>query len=184
MKGLARPLFKRRRFRTPFDSQDVKASQTVVKSAWECFYYIFWSLWGKIIWKITPLVICEILGVFVNTLVVDGKHPLWNFENLLLPIQMQLSKKQETFLHFFVSFQEFTSSFKHFKKKVIVIANVFLKLQSVKNSVRPLSKKPSLRTPFDSQHGKGFQTLVESAWEQFYHLFHHSERNWFGKGLS
>ena len=76
---------------------------------------------------------------------------------------MQLSKKQETFLHFFVLFQEFKLNFKHFEKKVIVIANVFLKLQTVKNSVRPLSKKPSLRTPFDSQHGKGSQTLVESA---------------------
>ena len=46
---------------------------------------------------------------------------------------------------------------------MIVIATLFPKLQTVKNVVRPLSKKHRSRTNFDSQHVKGSQTLVKSA---------------------
>ena len=67
---------------------------------------------------------------------------------------------------------------------MIVIANVFPKLETVKDLVRPLSKKPCLRTPFDSQHVKAPQTLLKSAWEHFYHLFHYFEGNRFRKCLS
>ena len=38
-----------------------------------------------------PLVLGEILGVFVGTLPVDAKYPLEYYENLQLQIQMQLS---------------------------------------------------------------------------------------------
>ena len=69
------------------------------------------------------------------------------------------------------------------KKKMIAIANVFPKLQTVKEFVRSLSRKRRFRTPFDSQHIKGFQTLVKSAWERFYWSFHHSEGMSFGKSL-
>ena len=40
-----------------------------------------------------PLVLGEILGVFVNTLTADEKYRVQDCENLPLPIQMQLSKK-------------------------------------------------------------------------------------------
>ena len=46
---------------------------------------------------------------------------------------------------------------------MIVIVTLLLKLQAVKDLVRPLSEKHRFRTPFDSQHVKGFQTLVRSA---------------------
>ena len=39
------------------------------------------------------LVICEIVGLFVNTLTTDDKYFLLNSENLGQPIQMQLSDK-------------------------------------------------------------------------------------------
>ena len=58
-----------------------------------------------------------------------------------------------------------------FKKKKIVIANVFPKLQTVKDLVRPLSKKRCLRTSFESQHVKGSQTLPKNAWENFCRTF-------------
>ena len=48
----------------------------------------------------TLLEICEILGLFVNTLTVDDKYFLSNSENLHQSIQMQLSKKK-TFFQFF-----------------------------------------------------------------------------------
>ena len=58
-----------------------------------------------------------------------------------------------------------------FEKKVIVRANVFLRLQTVKDLVITLSKDSRFRTSFGSQHVKWFQTLGKSAWEHFYHIF-------------
>ena len=54
---------------------------------------------------------------------------------------------------------------------MIVIANVFPKLQTVKYLVKSLSQKLRFRTSFDSQLGNGYQTVVKSAWERFYHIF-------------
>ena len=91
VKDLVRPLFKKRRFKTSFDSHHVKGSQTLVKSAWWRFYHIFSSLWGEMIWKISHLFKFEIIGVFVNTFSADCKYPIPDCENLLFAIQMQLS---------------------------------------------------------------------------------------------
>ena len=66
----------------------------------------------------SPLVLGEILGVFVNTLTADGKYPVQGCENLQLPIQMQLSDKQNNFSQFFVPFVESSSNFEHFEKKI------------------------------------------------------------------
>ena len=63
----------------------------------------------------SPLVLGEILGVFVNTLTDDAKYPVQVCENLQLPIQMQLSEKRKSFFEFFVPFLESTSNFKHFE---------------------------------------------------------------------
>ena len=61
------------------------------------------------------------------------------------------------------------------KKEVIVIANVFLKLQTVKDLVRPLSKRRRFTNML--KHPKYLWNLHESAFIMF---FHHSEENWFG----
>ena len=57
------------------------------------------------------------------------------------------------------------------KKKMIVIAFLLRNLQSVKDLVRLLCKKHCFRTPFDSQHVKGSQTLVKSEREYFPDIF-------------
>ena len=54
---------------------------------------------------------------------------------------------------------------------MIVIATLFWKLETVKDLVTPPSKKYRFRTPFDSQHTKGSQTLVKSSGEHFQHIF-------------
>ena len=109
------------------------------------------------------LVICEIIGVFFKTLTGDDNYPLRNCENLLLPIQMQLSKKRKTFPQFFVPFLAFTSNFKHLEKKMILIGNVLPKLPTVKDLGKRLSKKCCFRTPSNNRHVKGSQTLMKSA---------------------
>ena len=47
--------------------------------------------------KIFLLVISEILGLIDDIFSVDNKSSLRNSENLLQPIKIQLSTKQETF---------------------------------------------------------------------------------------
>ena len=59
----------------------------------------------------------------------------------------------------------------YFRKNKIVRANVFPKLATVQRLVTPLTIQRRLKTLFDSQHVKGFQTLVKSSWEHFYHIF-------------
>ena len=74
---------------------------------------------------------------------------------------MQLFLKQKNSSRFLSPYLESKSNFKHFEKKMIIIGTLFRKLQSVKDLVKPLSKKHRFRTPFDSQHVKGSQTVVK-----------------------
>ena len=46
---------------------------------------------------------------------------------------------------------------------MIIIATLSLKLQTVKDLVRPVPKKHRFKTSFDIQHIKGSQTLLKSA---------------------
>ena len=43
------------------------------------------------IWKMSPLVKFEVLGIFANTFTAGGKYPIWDCENFPLAIQTQLS---------------------------------------------------------------------------------------------
>ena len=88
VKIFLRPLSKKRRFRTPFYSQHVEASQIRSKSPWERFYHVFSSFSGKLISKMSSLLLGEALVVFVNRLTADGKYPVQDCETLLLRIQM------------------------------------------------------------------------------------------------
>ena len=58
-----------------------------------------------------------------------------------------------------------------FKKRKIVIANVFRKLATVQGLVTALTIQRRLKTSLEIQHVKRFQTLVKSSWEHFYHIF-------------
>ena len=91
VQDLVTPLTFQRRLKTSFDSQHVKRFQTVVKSSWEHFYHIFSSLWGEMIWKISPWMKFEIRGLFFDTWTADYKDPVPDCENLPFPIQIQLS---------------------------------------------------------------------------------------------
>ena len=66
---------------------------------------------------------------------------------------------------------------------MIVIANVFPKLQTVKIFVRKLSKEHRFMIGFGTQHVKAFQMFAESPPEQFYHVFYNSQGSCLGKCL-
>ena len=95
------------RFRISFDSQHTKHPQTLLESARQHLYQIFLSFWGKWGQKISHLVICEILELFVNTMTADGKYSLGYNDNLEQSIQTQLCKKQKTLSESFASFASF-----------------------------------------------------------------------------
>ena len=63
------------------------------------------------------LVLCKILGPFLNTLTDDGKYSLLYRENLTQRIQILLSQKRKLFSQFFSAFFKSTLNFEHFQKK-------------------------------------------------------------------
>ena len=101
--------------------------------------------------------------MLVNTLTVDGKYPVQDGENWQLPIQTQLSSEKGKKNHNFVfSVWNLAQILKILKKKMIVIANAFPKLDTAKMLLTPLSKKPRFRTRINIQHVKPSQTLAKS----------------------
>ena len=61
---------------TLMDSQQVKVSERLLKSAQQDICDISWSLWKKIRLENSVLVISEILRHFINILTPDDKYSL------------------------------------------------------------------------------------------------------------
>ena len=74
------------------------------------------------------LLTCKTLGLLVNRMPADEKYPVLYRDNSTIPIQMQLSQKQESFPQLFSSFLKSTLNFEYFEKKMTVRAFVFPKL--------------------------------------------------------
>ena len=74
---------------------------------------------------------------------------------------MQLSNKRKNFSPFFVPFLDSTTISKTLKEKMILIANVFPKLQTVKSFASKLSQEDRFRAGLRSQHVKGSQMLAK-----------------------
>ena len=68
-------------------------------------------------WKTLLLVRSEILGVFVNTLISDGKYTCHIRENFPQEIQMQVSQKPKAFSQLLIAFPISTSDSEYFEKK-------------------------------------------------------------------
>ena len=79
-------------------------------------------------------------------------------------------KKEKLFLNFLFHFWNLHQILNILKEKMIVIANVFPKLQTVKIFVRKLSQEHRFRTGFCSQHVKASQLLSKSPWERIYYV--------------
>ena len=71
----------------------------------------------KFSWRKSLLVICKILWLFVDTLFAHDGYSLLSIDNLMQPIHMQLSKKQETLAEFFSSVLKSRSNFEHSEKQ-------------------------------------------------------------------
>ena len=56
------------------------------------------------------------------------------------------------------------------KKEMTLIADLFLKLRTPENVVRYMSKKSRFKGPFDREHGKRVQTLLQSERQHRYYF--------------
>ena len=171
VQGLVTPLNSQHLLKTSFDSQHVKRYQTLVKSSWVHFYHIFSSLWGERIWKISPWLKFEIIG-FLLTHGLLITCILFRIVRIFRSLFKSSSRKnQKYFPGFLFHLWNLHQISNILQKKKIVIANVFPKLATVQGLVTPLTTQRRLKTSFDSQHVKRYQTLVKSSWEHFDHIF-------------
>ena len=78
----------------------------------------------------------KFFGRFLKTMTADDKYSLSSSDNWMQKIQMHLSQKQNVFSQFFAAFFEYALNFKHFEKKITLIAYVFPKLPTTKDVLR------------------------------------------------
>ena len=152
VQGLVTPVTIQRRLKTSFDSQHVKRFQTLAKSSWEHFYHIFSSLWGEIIWKISPWLRFEIIG-FLLTRGLPITSILFRIVRICRSLfKSSYLKNKKHFLGFLFHWWNLRQFSNIFEKKNIVIGNVFQKLATVQVLVTPLTLQRRLKTSCDSQH--------------------------------
>ena len=84
---------KKQSFRTLFENEHTKGAQTLLKSDTQIFHQIFSSIRGRLCCRYSLLVICEILGLLVNTLTADDNYYLHKSENSMQVIQIALPKQ-------------------------------------------------------------------------------------------
>ena len=143
----------------------------LVKASWERFHHIFSSLRGEIIWKMSPWLKFKFIG-FLLTHGLPITSILFRIVRICRSLFKSSSvKNKKHFLEFLFHLWNIYQISNIFQKKKIVIANVFPKLATVQALVTPLTIQRRLKTSFDSQQVKRFQTKVKSSWEHFYHIF-------------
>ena len=157
-------------FRGPFDKQNCRRAEALLKSASQHLYVIHWSLpsqWSK---KKCLLLTCKILGLLVNALAAECKYPVLIRDNLKIPIQMHLSQKRKTFSELFVAFLKSRLNFKCFEEKYDHHRFCTSDIMDSENVVRWMSKNSRFRGPLAKHHGKRAQPLLNSALQHLYHI--------------
>ena len=96
------------RFRGSFVKQHGKRAQALLKYPLQHLDDIHRSLPRKLSWKNSLLLTCQILRLVVNTLAADEMYLVVQRGNFLIPVNMQLSQKQNTFYDFFAAFLKST----------------------------------------------------------------------------
>ena len=104
-KNVVRYMSKKSAFRLPFQKEHGKRVSTLFKFERQNVYHIYWSTRTQFSCKKSLFVICKSLRLFVNTMGAIDKCSLPNIDNLMQPINMQLSQELKIFLTFFLHFQ-------------------------------------------------------------------------------
>ena len=146
-KNMVRYMSKKFRFRLPFQKEHGKRVSTLFKFERQNLYHIYWSTRTQFSCRKSLLVICKSLRLFVNTMSAVDKCSLPNTDNLMQHIHIQLSQKLKTFSEFFPAFSKSRLILNIFKKKMRLIAYLFVRLRLAKNVVRYMYKSPASDYP-------------------------------------
>ena len=104
-------------FRSPFASQRVHESQTLLERALQHLHPNFPLIQEKLSSKTSLLIRSEILGLFGQTLTADLMYSRHICQKLWQKVQTLLSQKRGTFSRIFIAFMESPQNFAHFQKK-------------------------------------------------------------------
>ena len=116
-KNVIRYMCKKPRLRLPFQKEHGKLVSTLFKFEGQHLYHIYWSTGRQCTCKISLLVICKSLRLFVKTMRGVHKCSLPNRDNLMTPIHVQFFEKLNTFSELFAAFSKSRLNFEHFQKK-------------------------------------------------------------------
>ena len=84
---------------------------------------------------------------------------------------MELSQKHKAFFSIFLCIFEIYIKLWTFSTKIMMLsADVFPQLRTRKNLIRYMSEKSIFRGPFDRQHVKQAQTLLQPGRQHRYHI--------------
>ena len=159
-KIVVRYMFKKSRFRLPFQKEHGKLVWTLFKSEREHLCHIYCSTGRQFSCKKSLLVICKSLRLFVNTMTAVDKCSLPNRDNLMEPIHMQFSQKLKTFFSYILHFPNLGQILDIFRQKMTLIAYLFLRLRPAKNVVRYMCKSPSSDYPSKMNMVNGSQLCL------------------------
>ena len=145
--NMVRYMSKKFLFRLHFQKQHGKRVSTLFKYERQNLYNIYWSTRTQFSCRKSLLGICKSLRLFVNTMSAVDKCSLPNTDNLMQPIHIQLSQKLKNFSEFFPAFSKSRLILNIFKKKMRLIAYLFVRLRPAKNVVRYMYKSPASDYP-------------------------------------
>ena len=161
-KIVVRYMCKKSHFRLPFQKEHGKLVSTLFKFERQHLYHIYCSTGRELSCKKSLLVICPRLSLFVNTMSAVDKCTFPNRDNLMQPIYMELFHKLKTSSEFFRAFSKSRLNSEHFKKKMTLIAYLFLRLRPAKVVVRYMCKKSGFKLFCQKENGKRVSTLFKS----------------------
>ena len=153
--------------RGPFDKLRGKRAKALLKCASVYFYQIQWSLQSQLSWQKSLLLTCKILGLLLNTLVAVEKYPVLNRDNLSIPIQMLFISETKHVFQIFCSIFEISLKFKHFLKKVTLIAFVFPKFRTPRLWLDKSINSPVSEDPWTSNMGD----VPKHCWNLHHSIF-------------
>ena len=102
-------------FKTPFGSELVKRSKTLLKSSRQKFYAKFQLISKKLSCVSCGFVGCEILGSFFKMLTADHMYSCHNWGKFPQEFQVQLSSKLEVFFWSVIAFLKSRENFEQFE---------------------------------------------------------------------
>ena len=162
-KIVVRYMCKKSRFRLPLQKDHGKRVSNLLKSEGQHLQDICSSTGREFGGTKFLLVIWKSLRLFVNTMSAVDKCSLPNRDNLIQPIHMQLSQKLKTFSRSFNVFSNLGQDLKIFKKRMTLIAYLFMRLRPAKNVVRYMCKSPGADYTSKRNMVNGFQLCLNMS---------------------